>query len=125
MEEQNNAQQSQQQAPQPADVITQADPVDVEKHKTMAVLAYFIFFLPLITDAKDSPFAKFHVNQSFVLLLGSFVLLLVNAIPLLGQLIWFVGAIAIFVFWIMGMVNASKGEMKELPLIGGIHLLDK
>ena len=27
---------------------------DIEKNKTMAILAYFIFFIPLLTDAKDS-----------------------------------------------------------------------
>jgi uncharacterized membrane protein len=99
----------------------------VEKNKTMAILAYFIFFLPLITDAKNSPFAKFHANQALVLLLawiiGSFVS---GFIPIIG---WFlIGpliAIACVIFLILGIVNASNGEMKELPLIGGIHLLDK
>lgn len=133
MEEQQNEQQGQEQAqqqqaetPQPAkDTVRQADPADVEKNKTMAILAYFIFFLPLVTDAKDSPFAKFHANQSLILLLGMFILMFINIIPFLGQLLWFVGSIAIFVFWIMGLMNASGGKMKELPLIGGIHMLDK
>ncbi|PID52070.1 MAG: hypothetical protein CR972_04025 [Candidatus Moraniibacteriota bacterium] len=91
----------------------------------MAVLAYFIFFLPLLTDAKNSPFAKFHANQSLVLIIAWVVLTFINIIPFLGQLIWFIGAIAFFVFWIMGIMNASNGKMKELPLIGGIHILDK
>lgn len=127
MEEQQNMNQEQPQTEkQPVqDAVKQADPADAEKNKTMAILAYFIFFLPLLTDAKDSPFAKFHANQSLVLVLGWFVIMFVNIIPLLGQLIWFIGSIALFVFWIMGLINASKGEMKELPLIGGIHILDK
>lgn len=133
MEEQNTTQQSgqeqaQQMPPQaPQDAVKNADPADVAKNKTMAVLAYFIFFLPLVTDAKDSPFAKFHANQSLVLLLawviGSFVS---GFIPLIG---WFLlGPIIMImgiVFLIMGIMNASNGKMKELPLIGGIHLLDK
>jgi uncharacterized membrane protein len=128
MEEQQNTQPEQPQAQpeQPTkDAVKQADPADVEKNKTMAILAYFIFFLPLVTDAKDSPFAKFHANQSLVLLLGFFILMFINIIPFLGQLLWLVGSIALFVFWIMGLVNASGGKMKELPLIGGIHMLDK
>ncbi len=128
MEEQNNTQQqeqAQQQAPVQAETIKQVDPADVEKNKTMAVLAYFIFFLPLLTDAKNSPFAKFHANQSLVLIIAWVVLTFINIIPFLGQLIWFIGAIAFFVFWIMGIMNASNGKMKELPLIGGIHILDK
>ncbi len=34
---------------------------DIEKNKTMAGLAYLIFFLPLIASP-DSAFAKFHAN---------------------------------------------------------------
>lgn len=128
MEEQNNVQQEQSQAQAaPAEPVMQADTADVEKNKTMAILAYFIFFLPLITDAKNSPFAKFHANQSLILLLfwviGSFVS---GFIPFLG---WFIIGpilmIVCIVFLIMGLINASNGKMKELPLIGGIHLLDK
>ncbi len=122
MEEQQNTPQQEQpqtEAPQATEKpVMQADPADVEKNKTMAVLAYFIFFLPLITDAKDSPFAKFHANQSLVLLGLWFIL---SIIPFLGWILLIVP----FVFFIMGMMNASKGEMKELPLIGGIHILDK
>ena len=131
MEEQNNTEQQQTPEPQSATEsqsapeMPQADPADVEKNKTMAILAYFLFFLPLITDAKDSPFAKFHANQSLILVIGWFILMFINIIPFLGQLIWFFGSIAFFVFWIMGIINASNGKIKELPLIGGIHLLDK
>lgn len=115
----------QKQAPEAQETIKQADPTDVEKNKTMAIVAYFIFFIPLMTDAKDSPFARFHANQSLVLFIAFIVLTFINVIPLLGQLVWFFGSIALFIFWIMGIVNASNGKMKELPLLGGIHLLDK
>jgi len=132
MEEQNMQQeQPQAQAPQPEqEPMMQADPADVEKNKTMAILAYFIFFLPLVTDAKDSPFAKFHANQSLVLLLANvgvwIIGLILTAITLgiFGFILPFI-FLALFVFWIMGVMNAAGGKMKELPLIGGIHLLDK
>ena len=130
MEEQN-MQQEQPQTPQPEqEPMMQADPADVEKNKTMAILAYFIFFLPLVTDAKDSPFAKFHANQSLVLLLANvgvwIIGLILTAITLgiFGFILPFI-FLALFVFWIMGVMNAAGGKMKELPLIGGIHLLDK
>lgn len=137
MEEQNNAPQPEapqaeqqppvQQAPQ---TEKSADPADVEKNKTMAILAYFIFFLPLITDAKNSPFAKFHANQSLMILLATIAVQVLGTILAIvtfgigGLLIPF-AMIVIFVFWIMGIINASNGKVKELPLIGGIHLLDK
>ncbi len=133
MEEQNNTQQQTQQQTQPTPTPTpapvrQADPADVEKNKTMAILAYFLFFIPLLTDAKDSPFAKFHANQSLVLLIfsfGGYIVASVLTVVLIGFLLYPVIMIASLVFFVMGLINASNGQMKELPLIGGIHLLDK
>jgi uncharacterized membrane protein len=122
MEEQQN---NQEQPTTQADNKETASSADVEKNKTMAILAYFIFFLPLVTDAKDSQFARFHANQSLVLLISWFALFIIGLVPIIGWILVPIAGIALFVFWIMGLVNASKGEMKELPLIGGIHILDK
>jgi uncharacterized membrane protein len=119
---------------QPVEEVVEAEPVvqaetassdDAEKNKGMAILAYILFFIPMLTEAKDSEFAMFHANQSLIILIAGFVLMFINIIPILGQIVWLVGSIALFIFWIMGIINASKGEMKELPLIGGIHILDK
>jgi len=111
-----------------ADQATQTETTtsdDVEKNKGMAILAYILFFIPMLTEAKDSKFAMFHANQSLIILIAGFVLTVINIIPFLGQIVWIIGEIALFVFWIMGIINASKGEMKELPLFGGVHILDK
>jgi len=108
---------------------TKASPSDAEKNKALAIVGYIIpilFFIPLVTDAKNSPFAKFHANQqlNFLLFLvigyiASGILMLV----LIGFLLYFLVLIGNVVFLIMGIINAAKGEMKELPLIGGFKLL--
>jgi len=106
-----------------------ADPQDVEKNKAMAIVGYILpilFFVPLISDAKNSPFAKFHANQQLNLLLAAVVVNIVGGvIPFIG---WFIilplGMIFLIVVAIMGIINASKGEMKELPLIGGFKLIN-
>ena len=130
--EENTQEEVQQAAPQAEEPVVAAEPVvsddaDAEKNKGMAILAYFIFFIPMLTDAKDSKFAMFHANQSLVLALAGLAVSIIGSIiPFLG---WFlllpVGFIVVFVFWIMGLINAANGKMKELPLIGGIHILDK
>ena len=102
-------------------------PEDIEKNKGMAILAYILFFIPLLTEAKDSKFAMFHANQSLVLVIAGFVGMFASGIiPILG---WFllgpIISIAWIVFLIVGIINAANGKMKELPLIGGIHILDK
>ncbi len=109
-------------------VTKQADPADVEKNKTMAILSYFIFFLLLLTDAKESPFAKFHANQSFILFLtsivGTIVASIVMMIPM-GFIFYIVVYVAILGLLVLGIMNAVNGQMKELPVIGKFHILDK
>ncbi|MFA7208731.1 MAG: DUF4870 domain-containing protein [Parcubacteria group bacterium] len=119
MEEQKNT--------QPA-VEPSAGNKDVESNKAMAIVGYIIpilFFVPLLSDAKNSPFAKFHANQQLNLLLAAIAVNIVGSIiPFLG---WFIilpfGSIALIVIAIMGIINAVKGEMKALPLIGGFSLI--
>ncbi len=90
------------------------------KNIGMAVLAYIIFFLPLLTDAKNDPFVKFHVKQGLVLLITEVVVSVVGTIvPFLG---WFIilpiGSLLVLLLWIMGIVHAINGTEKELPLVG-------
>jgi uncharacterized membrane protein len=106
----------------------QADKSDAEKNKAMAIIGYIIpilFFIPLVTEAKNSPFAKFHANQQLNLLLAAIAVNVVGTIiPFLG---WFIilplGSILIIVLAIMGIINSAKGEMKKLPIVGGFELI--
>lgn len=125
MEEQNE-----QQASQPrAEEATKKESSDVEKNKAMAIIGYILpilFFVPLINEeSKKSPYAKFHANQQVVLLIAAIAVNVVGGIiPFLG---WFIilplGGIFLIVIAVMGIINASKGEMKKLPLIGGFEII--
>ena len=112
-----------------AEEIKKASPEDAEKNKAMAIVGYIIpilFFIPLVSDAKNSPFAKFHANQQLNLLLFSVVGWTASSIltiVVIGIFLMPIVAIGSLVFMIMGIISASKGEMKELPLIGGFKLL--
>jgi len=108
---------------------TKADPADAEKNKAIAIVGYILpilFFIPLVTDAKNSPFAKFHANQQLNFLLFLVIGYIVSGILMfvvIGFLLYFLVLIGNVVFLIMGIINAAKGEMKELPIIGGFKLL--
>ena len=97
---------------------------DIDKNKTYAALAYLIFFIPLLA-AKDSAFGKFHANQGLVLLIVAIISQLLYIIPIIGWIAAPILGIAVFVFAIMGIINAINGNAKELPLIGGINLINK
>ena len=86
----------------------------------MAVIAYFIFFVPLLTDAKDDPFVKFHLKQAILLVIGAVISSMIAAvIPVIGVLIISpILSIGLLILWIMGLVSAINKEKKELPIIG-------
>lgn len=106
-----------------------ADSSDVEKNKALAIVGYIIpilFFIPLVTDAKNSPYAKFHANQQLNLLLFWVIGYAVSAIlmfVIIGFLLYFLVMIGGIIFMIMGIINAAQGTMKPLPMIGGFKLI--
>jgi uncharacterized membrane protein len=108
-----------------------------EDHKVIAIVGYILpilFFIPLINeDSKNSLYARFHSGQQLNLLLtgvafylasgiimgalltleiGTFVVALIQLIPLF-----------LLALGVIGILSASKGEMKVLPLIGGFKIL--
>ena len=99
------------------------DPKDVSANKVMAILAYLgiLVLIPLFA-AKESKFARFHVNQGLILFICSLVSYFIGKIPGLGFLMWILN-VAIFIFAILGIINAAKGEAKELPVIGKYRII--
>ena len=84
--------------------------------KATGVLAYLTWIGFLIAYfAGDRQGARFHLNQGLVVNLFG----LLTGFPFIGK-IW---GLFILVCMVLGVVNASNGENKEVPLIGGIHLL--
>jgi uncharacterized membrane protein len=59
-------------------VKPKAGPKDAGQNKGMAIIAYVLFFVPLISGGhKKSPFVKFHTNQGTVLAIAAAGLLIV------------------------------------------------
>ena len=93
-------------------------------NKLYNILAYLgILFLVGLIAAPNEPDVKFHVNQGIVLCLLEVAIGIISVIPIIGWIIGFVGSIFCLVLAIMGIIAASKGEQKELPLIGKIKIL--
>lgn len=105
-----------------ADTTAEYDAQDIEKNKVMAVLAYILFFIPLLA-AKDSKFARFHTNQGLVLFLGGIIASVVAVIPVIGWIIAPIAGLVITVLAIIGILNALNGRAKELPVIGKFKIL--
>ncbi|MBQ4547233.1 MAG: hypothetical protein IJA17_08775 [Oscillospiraceae bacterium] len=101
----------------------------MQRNKGMAVLSYFgLLILIPVFIARNDPFVRYHINQGLVLFLVDILAGIVGSILsfILGDIGGFLSGalgIVIFVLFIIGIINAVKGEMKPLPLIGGIEIL--
>ena len=119
---------------------TEVTPEDVQNNKAFAILAYFwLLVLVPIFAAKESKFARFHANQGLVLCIVETAWWLINFIitailihtlswstlwllSLWGVIYWLV-SVGIFVFAIIGIVNAAQGSVKPLPIFGKFKIL--
>lgn len=116
---------------------TYFDRDDVRSNKGMGVLSYLgiLVLIPLLAGNKNSEYVRFHSNQGLVLFITSVVINLLSGNWVFGlhSLISFSGwwfgwifdliGLVLFIFAVMGIVYACRGEKKELPFIGQIHLL--
>jgi len=89
-----------------------------EKNTGMAMVAYIVFFIPLLTESKDDPFVKFHIKQGLTLFVAWIAMGFASMIPLIGWTLAPFLSLAMLALMVIGIMNASKGEKKPLPLIG-------
>ena len=103
--------------------------------KAFSALGYvgILFLIPLL--AGKTEYTRFHANQGLVLFLADVIAgVVIGVVTAILGLIPFIGVIlsgvisgvlglAIFVLMILGIVHAAQGEMKPLPVIGGIQII--
>lgn len=92
---------------------------DIQDNKVIAALSYFglLVLVPLLAK-KDSPYCQFHAKQGLVLLIAWFALGIISIIPILGWIVGILGSLFLLVLFVIGLVNALGGNVKELPVIG-------
>ncbi|MBN2459768.1 hypothetical protein JXB28_05780 [Candidatus Woesearchaeota archaeon] len=86
-----------------------------DEGKVIAIVAYITLIgwivALIMNNDKKNDLASYHIRQSLLLMITGIVLMW---IPIIG---WILG-IVLFVFWLMGLISAIKGEKKPIPLIG-------
>ncbi|MFA6131703.1 MAG: DUF4870 domain-containing protein [Patescibacteria group bacterium] len=101
------------------------------QNTVMAVLAYILFFVPLLTgDASRDEYVKFHTKQGLVLFLFSVIINVIHWIlpyQLYWSFSWVFGllGLATLVLLILGIINAVNGKKTPLPVIGGLASMFK
>lgn len=99
--------------------------------KTVAILSYctligWIIAIVLNSDNNNkSELGVFHLRQGLGIMITGIAMSILSFIfmwiPVIGWLIAIViniAYLALFVFWILGLVSAINGEKKAVPLVG-------
>ncbi|HPS65003.1 MAG TPA: hypothetical protein PK447_05465 [Ignavibacteria bacterium] len=105
-------------------------PEEIESGKAMAFVAYIIFFIPLlIEEQRKNKFVMYHTEQALVLVILWVIIWIAQAIlsaiifaisfhlyflVVIINLLWIIP----LVLWILGVVNALTGKVKEVPIVG-------
>ena len=93
--------------------------------KTTGIVSYLTFIGWIIAFcAGDKEGAKFHLNQSLVLLLANLIASMISYIPLFGHFVSAILNILLLILWIFGLVYACQDEEKEVPVLGSIKILN-
>lgn len=117
------------------DMTDQFAPADINENKNVATIATIpmLFWVPLVSNSKESPYAKFYANQGLILLIASVVLGIISSIltailksvPVLPGLISLICSAAPFAGWIYLLIASLNGQAKPLPFIGTLFTLLK
>ncbi len=104
---------------------------DVQDNKAMAILSYIgpLVFVPFFA-AKHSPFAQYHALRGMnLLILGAIATVgssILTNIPFIGwifSIVNWAASVCWVVLMVFGIINAAKGECKDLPVIGSIRIV--
>ncbi|MDF2921910.1 MAG: hypothetical protein K0R57_824 [Paenibacillaceae bacterium] len=99
------------------------DSADIQANKGMGVIAYILFFVPLIA-AKESRFAMYHANQGLTLFLAFVICnVVLGIIPVIGWIVLPFANLGLLVLMVLGIATAAQGQAKPLPLIGAYTLI--
>lgn len=86
----------------------------------MAVVAYFLFFIPLLTDAKNDPYVRYHVRQGAGFFLFWVITSFVDSF-VYSSLIWSLVSLlqmGAAVLWLISLVYAVQGKKEGAPIVG-------
>ena len=95
--------------------------------KSSAIICYITligFIIACICADKNHPFVKSHLNNAAALVISGFISSAACVIPIIGWIFAFVASIFLFVCWLMGLIAAINGEVRELPIIGSIKVFN-
>ncbi len=90
--------------------------------KTKAIVSHLFvigWIIALVVNMnKKEEYASYYIRQNLGFIIISIALSVLNVIPVLGQVIWFIGGILLFIFWLMSLIWSAQDVMKPVPWLG-------
>lgn len=74
----------------------------------------------MLLAKRDNAYAMYYAKQGLVIGIAWMIVSVVLMVPFLGWAIYAICSVALLIFWVMGMVYSFSGEMKPIPVVGGI-----
>jgi uncharacterized membrane protein len=101
---------------------SEAAAASATEDKTVAILSYItlIGFIAavFIHQNNKTQLGAFHLRQVLGMVVTAAAGAVCGVVPILGWIVWFFVCLVLFVFWILGLLAAVKGEMRPVPLLG-------
>jgi uncharacterized membrane protein len=101
---------------------SQAATTAATEDKTVAILSYLtiIGFIAAIFMHQNhkTELGAFHLRQVLGMVVTGIAGGVCGVVPILGWIVWFFVVLVLFVFWILGLLAAVKGEMRPVPILG-------
>lgn len=94
-----------------------------QQNTGMAIVAYILFFIPLLTESKKDPFVMYHIKQGAVIFSLAMIIWVIQMIlpfSIIWSIMWLfqLTGLAILVLAILGILNAAAGKKEPLPIVG-------
>jgi uncharacterized membrane protein len=90
--------------------------------KTKAIISHLFgigWVIALVINMSNKEeYASYYIRQNLGIIILSIALRIFNYIPVLGHVLWIIGGILVFVFWLMSLIWSIQGEMKPIPWLG-------
>ena len=108
-----------------SETITQKIESVVEAAKTPSFLARILgavsylgilSLIPIVLRTKND-YTRFHARQGLLLFISEIIFTLIWVIPFIGWVIGFLGWVFCFIFSVIGLVRALRGQRWRIPVL--------
>lgn len=90
--------------------------------KTKAIISHLFvvgWIIAVIFNMnRKEEYASYYIKQNLGIIIMTIALRILNMVPYLGPVLWVLGGLLVFVFWLLSFIWSIQGEMKPIPLLG-------